>query len=232
MTNFEKLQKWLIHTPTGRYVLAQDKIFYHNCVQHVFGYYAVQIQFAQINFLNGNKISQHYVLGQDITCNLHFLPFETNSVDLIICPHILEFTDNYYRFLEECYRILIPNGKLIITSFSKSILNQIIKKPDALATANFIDLNTLEQQLSALNFRMGGGKFFCYRPLISNANWLAKLSFMDKALDRWLPTAANVFGLIAIKEIFTYTPIIYPQENYNTSSSFNPSFGTTKTYYS
>lgn len=225
MKHSENLQNWLLNTPHGRYILANERVFYHNFVHNVFGYYAIQVGFPQINLLQNNKIQQHYILGKDIKCDLQFLPFKNNSVDLIICPHILEFSENYPHLLEEFYRILIPDGKLILTCFNNNLFSNILKKPAALAAGNFIKLNTLKYQLNSLNFRIAGGKFFCYRPLLSNHNIFSKLDWLEKVGDRWFPTSANVFGLTVIKDKFALTPLrTTPQ---TATPKFKPSLGIT-----
>lgn len=228
MPNLEKLQKWLLYTPPGRYTLTNERIFYHKSVQNVFGYYSLQIGFPEINFLQGNKIPFHYVVGHDIKCMPGFLPFENNSIDLIVCPHVLEYTDNYIHLLEECYRILIPNGKLILTSFSNNYwCTNFTKKPESLADAKPLNLDTLKEQLIGLNYTITGGKFYCYRPLINKAKMLSRLSWLDKVGDRWFPTMANNFGLIATKEILTPTPILPSTQNMY-SPAFEGTLGTAK----
>ncbi len=210
------LQKWMLHSPLGRYILSTERTLYHNWVHNIFGYYSLQIGFDKINFLQGNRINKHYVIDNDIKCDLHFLPFAENSIDLIICPHILEFLPNYPQFLQECYRALIPNGKLIITSFNpKSMLGLMHKKITPLKNANLIKLEILQQQLQELNFSLEGGKFFCYRPPFKTQATLAKLHLLDKIGDRWFPTFSNSYALFASKEIATPTPIKpLPQINY------------------
>ena len=196
-------------------------------VQRIFGYYCLQIGLPEINFLQGNKIPNHYVLPHDIKTNLEFLPINSNSIDLILCPHVLEFTPNYHHILQECYRILIPNGKIIITSFNKnSLFNLFFAKNELIQNANFINLNTLKQQLHTLNFHIEGGKFLGHRLPINNATILSKLTFMDKIGDRWLPTLANNYAIIASKELVTPT-FIQPTSVYN-ERQLTPQFGTTK----
>lgn len=84
----------------------------------------------------------------------------------------------------------------------------------------------LKQQLMILNFRIGSGKFFCYRPLIDNAKLLAKLNWLDKVGDRWFPTQAHNFGLTAIKEVITPTRIAPTTSRY--IPEFTPNLGTAK----
>lgn len=208
MVRLNNLQQWLLYTPLGRHILVNERIFYHNIVQNIFGYYSIQIGMSNINFLQGNKISRHYILGHDIECDLAFLPFANNSIDLIVCPHILEFMPNYGHLLNECQRVLMPEGKLIITNFNYSSLLRLYKpKHVAFNEINFISLDTLKQQLYALGLRIDGGKFFSYRLPMDSAKTLSRLKWMDKVGDRWLPTFANNYALIASKEIAAPTMV-------------------------
>lgn len=202
-----------METDCGRYILYHERLFYHNVVSRVFGYYSLQIEFPQIHFLQGNKITSKYILNHDIKSELTFLPFAENSIDLIICPHILEFTNNYHHLLQECYRILIPNGKIIFTCFNNgSIFKPILKSYTIFKNTNFINLDILKAQLNTLNFNIEEGKFLCYVPPFNNKKVLAKLSFMDKIGDRWIPTMASIFTLIATKELVIHNLI---QSNLN-----------------
>ena len=208
MQQDEKLQDWMQHTPLGRDILSAERILYSNYVHNIFGYHALQIGFDSINFLQGNKISNHYVTKRNLQCDLRFLPLAENSIDLIICPHVLEFLPNYHHFLQECYRVLIPNGKLIITVFNPNSLLGIMKnKIEPLQIANFIKLAKLKQQLETLNFSIDGGKFTCYKPPVNKQKTLEMLSFLDKIGDRWFPTLSDSYALFLSKEIITPTRI-------------------------
>ena len=41
-------------------------------------------------------------------------PFKDNSASIIVAKHIIEHLSNQMAFMQECYRILKPNGKLFI----------------------------------------------------------------------------------------------------------------------
>ncbi len=49
-----------------------------------------------------------------VWCDLLELPFESQSVDLIVMPHTLEFTADPHGLLREVERVLIPEGRLVI----------------------------------------------------------------------------------------------------------------------
>ncbi len=225
MLTLSNLQQWFLTTPLGASVLKTEEIFYHNNLRNIFGYYSLQVALPQINFLQGNKISSQYGIDRDVHCDTRFLPFATDSIDLIVCPHTLEFTANYHYFLQECYRVLIPKGKIIISNFNqKSLFGLFGKSNDFLKHINYVSLNTLSQQLTTLNFQICGGKFFGYYPPLNNKNHLKQLAFLDKIGDRWLPTFANSYGIIASKEIITPT-FIKPKLRVTPKGEFAPSLG-------
>jgi ubiquinone/menaquinone biosynthesis C-methylase UbiE len=64
--------------------------------------------------------------GVDIVHNLNILPypFKTNSVDEIYLCHVLEHLNEPTEVMEECWRILKPNGKITVrVPFWNSICN-------------------------------------------------------------------------------------------------------------
>lgn len=206
MNKLKNLQQWLLYTTLGRYVLKNEKIFYHNLVPNIFGHVAIQFGLEEINFLLGNKIPKNYYIEKDIKCNLNILPFEANSVDLIICPHTIENLENNLQFLTECHRILKPHGIIIITCFNKYSLFNLFKfiQKD-LKQINMINLDILKQQLINLNFHIQFGKYISYIPPINSINILNKLQFLDKVGNRWFPTLANILAIVASKEMLNIT---------------------------
>lgn len=87
------------------------------------------------------------------------LPVLSNSADMVILPHLLEFSDNQHQILREVERILKPEGKLIILNFnpwSFWVWHQYFwdqKKPDSLR-GNFISRTKIVDWLKLLNFEV------------------------------------------------------------------------------
>lgn len=222
--NFNKLQQWLLNTSLGRYILESERIFYTNATHNIFGQYSLQIGTPNINFLQRNKITNHYIMQHNVSCDLLFLPIANNSIDLIICPHILEYISSYQYFLAECHRILSPNGKLIITSFNKlSLFNLFAKNHEILDEAKMLTLDTVKQSLLSLDFTIIAGKFFSYCPPINNVKILSKLNWLEFAGDRWFPTMANVYALVTTKKLITPTLIKNSSSDY--TKKLTPNLG-------
>ena len=210
----------------GREILRKERVYLYNSVSTIFGVNSLQIGLGEINLLHGNKIPNHYTMNIDLTADLRFIPLATNSIDLIVCPHVLEFTNNYHHVLQEFYRILAPQGKLIITAFNRySWFGLFKKKIPLLNKARLIRLEKLKDQLQTLNFSLEGGKFFNYSPPFNDIKKIGKYRWLNKVGDRWFPTLANSFAITASKEIIT--PTLIKSKDMEAFNRLNPAALTT-----
>lgn len=73
-------------------------------------------------------IDKYQMEGVDILCDFEKekLPFEDNSVDRIYASNVLEHIDNIFFLMEECYRILKPDGmmKILVPHYKSRIAFQ------------------------------------------------------------------------------------------------------------
>lgn len=88
------------------------------------------------------------------------LPIQTNSIDLIILPHILEFDAHRFQTMREVERVLKPEGDLIVLSlnpWSLWLRSQYLwdkKLADSWWQGHFISRSRLLDWLKLLNFEV------------------------------------------------------------------------------
>lgn len=199
----QTLQEWLLTSPLGKYILKQERNFYTNNVKNMFGKYSLQIGMDKINLLLGNKIVNHYNIPSDIIAKAQFLPIASDSIDLIVLSHYLEIYNDYEQIIGECERILSPNGKIIISCLNKSSFIGLFQKRAQLSQYHFLTVEKLESSLKKSGLNTVGGKFFSYTPPTKSNITLRRLEIFNKIGDRWFPTLANSFTLIASKNVIT-----------------------------
>lgn len=51
-----------------------------------------------------------------VKMDLHHVPFDDNTFDVVFCNHVMEHVDDYIRCMSELHRVLRPNGWAIIQS--------------------------------------------------------------------------------------------------------------------
>lgn len=200
-------QQWF-ETALGQYVLEQEQHYFDRVVADVFGYNATQIGFAGFDFLRSNRMPFKVVLGmgENVSVSAYpgFLPIRSGSLDLVLLPHTLEFNAYPLQILHEVHRVLIDEGRVIISGFNPFSLwgmhqRMAGSKTDFPWCGRFIALPRIRDWLDLLDFETIGGQFGCYVPPCTGKEWLSRLHFMEAAGDRWWPVAGGVYFLQAVK---------------------------------
>jgi SAM-dependent methyltransferase len=197
-------------TPQGAYVLDWELAQFDSAVEDVFGFRAVQIGLPEVDFLRQNRINFRFSLalepGAALAADPLQLPLASQSVDLLVLPHVLEGHHNPHEVLREAERVLMPEGHIVISGFNTLSLwrlRQVFSGRYAGAPwdARFIGLLRLRDWLRVLGFELNGGMFGCYSPPFRQRLWLDRFAFMEKAGARWWPIAGGIYVVRAIKRV-------------------------------
>lgn len=200
------LDAWL-SSPAGKYLLAWELKQVDDAVTDIFGFNALQVGLPHGDFLRANRIPLRQKAGHfgavDVLCECSALPFASHSTDLVVMPHVLEFSEEPHQILREIERILIPEGQLIIVGFNplslwglKQRLNRSGEYP---WNGNYLSLNRLKDWLQLLSFEVDRGSLGCYMPPVEQLNWIKRWRFIETAAQRWWSFAGGVYVLRAIK---------------------------------
>lgn len=198
---------WLTTAELGCYLLEREQAFYRRAVSDVFGFHAVQVGVPDVNFLDHNRIPWQCRVAEtgpvDIRCEPERLPFETRSLDLLLMPHVLDFTTKPHHVLREAERVLMPEGRLVLTGFNPLSLwglRRLIQGRSATPwCGNFLSLARIKDWLALLELEANPTAFMGYAPPFSRHDWLARCHYLEQAGNRWWPLTAAVYGIEAIK---------------------------------
>ena len=205
-------------TYLGQYLLEREQDHFDQAVVDVFGYNAMQIGFPQYPFLRANRMPLQFCAaieeGAALRAAPEFLPVETNSIDLVLLPHVLEFSANPHQILREVQRVLMPEGHVIVCGFNPRSLwgvrgvlglveDRFLRSVEGQFPwrGNFISLPRLKDWLTLLDFEITKDRLCCYAPPFSQEKWLKRFSFMEAAGDRWWPFSGGIYFLTAVKRV-------------------------------
>ena len=200
------LDRWLASAP-GRHVLAWEQGQVDELVADVFGYHALQIGLPQADFLRANRIPLRQKAGDmgntDFLCRYAALPIASNSTDLVILPHVLEFSDEPHQILREVERILIPEGQVVVIGFNPLSLWGVKRRFDRSGefpwNGSYLSLNRLKDWLKLLGFEVDRGSLGCYLPPIERLQWLQCRPGAASSGERWWSFSGGIYVLRAIK---------------------------------
>jgi SAM-dependent methyltransferase len=218
------LDRWL-QSPAGAYVRAWEQACLDELTADIFGFNAIQIGVPQIDALAANRMPNKWQAAtrtstadeliyarnnKQIAVALDFaeLPFASQSLDLIVLPHVLEFAAEPHQVLREVERVLIPEGQLIICGFNPASMWGVrqgmgrITSSNYLPTAGeFISMLRLKDWLKLLNLGVTRSHFGCYAPPFRSSQWLDRFHFVEGAGQRWWPYFGAVYIVHAIKRV-------------------------------
>jgi len=203
------LSAWFA-TPQGAYVLGWELAQYDSAVDDVFGFRAVQIGLPEVDFLRQSRIQLRFGLalepGAALAADPLQMPLASQSVDLIVLPHVLESHADPHEVLREADRVLMPGGQIVISGFNTLSLwraRQLMPfmDKDTPWDSRFIGLLRLRDWLRVLGFELNGGKLGCYAPPFRQPAWLERFAFMEKAGARWWPLLGGLYVVRAVKRV-------------------------------
>lgn len=200
--------QWLA-TPPGQYLLAREQAYFDNAVADIFGYHALQLGMDELDLLRASRIPLRVHVGRGAGAGLRAdfcdLPIESNSVDLMVLPHTLEFSDHPHQVVREVARALRPEGQVVIAGFNPLSLwglrRGLGRRDQFPWKGRFIHLPRVKDWFALLGLEIVAGSMACYAPPCADQKWLDRFAFMEKAGDRWWPIAGGVFFLQAIKRV-------------------------------
>lgn len=208
----------------GRYVLDWEAGALDAAVVDLFGAQALQIGLPQHDLLRANRMPQQFVLSADEVPHIvsddaadasratpsvvlglaHELPFATQSLDLVLLPHGLEFVEDPHAVLREVERVLRPEGHVLVTGFNPVSLWGI-KRQFGGATvpwsSAFIGNLRLRDWFNLLNFAPHKTEYGCYRPPVESDKWLGRFRWLEGLGARWWPFGGAVYMAHAVKKV-------------------------------
>jgi len=234
------LDSWL-QTPAGIYVRAWEQACLDELTADIFGFNAVQIGLPQIDALAANRMPNKWQAAtrtssleqlalpgnRQVAVALDFaeLPFASQSLDLVVMPHVLEFAAEPHQVLREVERVLIPEGQLIICGFNPASLwgvrqglGRISRSHYLPIAGEFISMPRMKDWLKLLNLGVSRSHFGCYAPPCRTQHWIDRFAFMEGAGRRWWPYLGAVYMVHAIKRVKGMT-LIGPAWNKKSAAS-------------
>ncbi len=141
---------------------------------------------------------------------LHRLPIATDSIDCVLLPHALDYSDRPQAILREVDRVLTSHGHLAILGFKTGGLwgmRRLVPgaglPPDA---GQLLPERRLRDWLELLDLRIHGVTSFFFRwPLPGHRG--ASSPKWEQRGQRWWPELAACYMLTAQKRVSTLTPV-------------------------
>jgi SAM-dependent methyltransferase len=203
------LHDWF-QTPLGQYLLEKERAYLDDVTPDIFGYHALQLGMPGHDLLRESRIAHKMRIASqgapDLYAKCHELPIATQSVDLAVLPHVLEFAEEPHGILREVDRVMMPEGRLVIVGFNpwslwgmRSSLGY--SRGEYPWNGRFLSLPRVKDWLALLGFDVNAGRLIAYAPPFDSEKLRRRFAFMEPAGDRWWAVGGAVYMLQAIKRV-------------------------------
>lgn len=217
-----ELHDWFARVP-GRLIVEAEVAHLDQTLPNLFGYHLVQVGgLGDADLMSKSRILNRVVvaLAGDreerrypvVRGTATALPVESDSVDVVLLPHILEFEAQPHEALRESCRVLVPEGHVVICGFNPwSLLGcwrfLAARRGVMPWGGQFLRAARLRDWLALLGLDVLSQQVCFFKPPFTNEQLLRRLDAFDQTASALLPYFGGAYMLLARKRVTKLTPI-------------------------
>ncbi|MEE4661833.1 MAG: class I SAM-dependent methyltransferase [Halieaceae bacterium] len=214
-----RLESWYA-SPRGRYLFELEKRMLRQQLDGIYGYHQLQIGVVRDHSLAEGSQLSHKIYASPtaggkvgLVSEADYLPFASESIDVVIIHHALEFAERPHALLREVHRVVAPQGRIVIVAFNPLSLfgmalqlNRLL--PDRLwSAARQLTAHRLKDWLNLLGAEVEPVQHALVTPPAGRGRLFRGLSYLDGLAMRYNLPAGGVYTINAQKRVSTLTPM-------------------------
>ena len=230
----DSMHRWLGEAP-GRLLVKLETDLVDQALANLFGYHIVQVgRLGEINLLARSRVLHHALVAVDgddaataasqsvergipeslptARARATELPIDSDSVDVLVMPHVLEFEPNPHEALREGMRVLVPEGHIVICGFNPwscfGLWRRIRRRAEIGPwQGRFLSLDRIKDWLALLGFDVLEVQGCFARPPFSSDRLLRRLNRAPPAMFSRKALLSGVYVVVGRKRVTRLTPI-------------------------
>ena len=213
-----QLQRDWLATALGEALLQQESRVIEDALDGIFGEECLQLgRWGDSRCLLRFARTQHGALlaetadgGPAAVADFHRLPIETDSVDAVLLPHTLDYSDRPHAILREVDRVLRSNGHVVLLGFKPGGLwglRRLVPGAGMPPGADYlIPERRLRDWLQLLDMRIRSSTSYFFRWPLPGNKALGSLKW-ERRGRAWWPELSACYMLSAQKRVSALTPV-------------------------
>lgn len=216
------LQTWY-RTELGKELAAQEAATLAETLPNLFGYHLLQLgRLSDENWLQSSRISHCAVMDfqpplvhedqRRLFGIPEQLPISSDSMDVLVLPHVLEFSHHPHAILREAERVLIAEGHLVMLVFNPRSIWLVWRwlfgwRRKIPWCARFLSTTRIRDWMELLGFEVVSIQGYFYRPPLQSKSVMQRLGVLERLGRRAWPIIGAGNLIVARKRVVTMTPI-------------------------
>jgi SAM-dependent methyltransferase len=216
---FSQVAHWF-QTPQGEAVLRAEREAIHLALEKLFGYHILQLGFSEEHSLIeespvGHKIifSPNFRAGsvRPVASNEE-LPLSSDSVDVVVIHHALDFATNSHSVLREATRVLRPGGHMLIVGFNPysywGLWKLFKRKKNIPWRGRFISRGRVSDWLNLLDLHIDSVSYGLHFMPLKLSRLLSRAESLENLGKKLRSPLGGAYYIHCIKQAVPITPIM------------------------
>jgi SAM-dependent methyltransferase len=220
--SWSQLQTWY-RSELGQQLAANEAELLAETLPNLFGYHLLQLgRLCTEDWLASSRVSHAAIIDfqpplTDTDERRLFglpdqLPIQTDSVDVMVLPHTLEFSLRPHAVLREAERVLIPEGHLVMLVFNPRSIWLLWRwmfgwRRKIPWCGHFLSTARIRDWMELLGFEVIQVQGYFYRPPLQGRHVMHRLGVLERLGRRAWPMLGAGNLIVARKRVVTMTPI-------------------------
>jgi SAM-dependent methyltransferase len=213
-----ELNEWF-QSPLGQRFIAHEANILGRTIPDLFGFHLIQVgrasgldlsRWCRTRYCHLLDLCPQPGAGSLCRAEPEHLPIRSDSVDVLVLLHVLDFCQEPHEALREADRVLVPEGHLVLCGFNAlSVwgLRMLLHRRRLPWSARMLSVGRLRDWLALLGFDTLRTDFFCHTPPLTHPGVLRHLQRFDVPGARRLPLLGGGYVLLARKRVSTLIPL-------------------------
>jgi len=204
------LSRWFA-SPLGEEILSQQLALTQPLVERLFGYHLMQAGVTSaVDFAACSRINHRFRLspcggqGGEALVEFEQLPLPSESIDVVLLHHLLDFTTHPHQVLREAARVLIPGGHLLLIGFNPFSLlglSRLLFSGGAHQRGNQLRAARVADWMNLLDLQANTLERGFFRLPLQQRELLAQTTWMERLGARWHLPWGGFYIIVARKEV-------------------------------
>lgn len=212
------MDTWLAG-PLGGILVGQERTVVAAALECAFGLYCVQVGcwgdrdtfLAHARTRRAALVAGGPAPGVALIAEPAALALQSDSVDVMLLPHTLEFAPEPHEVLREAARVLTGEGELVVLGFEPlgawALRHAFTRGGCPPGLLRTIPATRLADWLKLVGFEVGAPARYLYAPPLAGRIAARARDFLERAGIRAWPRLSGAYLLHARKRVHSVTPV-------------------------
>lgn len=219
--SWQAMNLWF-ESALGQHLLAAERKLIEKLLARRFGYHLLQLGCADLLMHDKSPMGHRFSFRDwhdPDSCHTavargEAIPLASESVDLVLLHHALDYSAHQHQLLREVARVVIAGGHVVIVGFNplstwgvRNTMQWLTRSNKAPWHASLLGTQRLSDWLKLLDFQVEQIRYGMYALPVNSPGVIRYSGFMEPLATRLNWPSGGIYAISARKQVLPLTPV-------------------------